>query len=261
MFSGQLVVRPHNGTFKQAPYAFYAVGVNVSAYPFFCRMIDRFMAGVGISYSPVVPILIRINRLARRVSRFRNKFTKLKSIAVRNDFQSDFSAALNRSNNCSLVVSMATSPLTAKASADERLINLNDSLQLFCGHLAHRGADTVAKKPSGLVCDSQRSLDLARRNTLFRFNHEIDRQKPFPKRQVCVVKNRVARYRELVSANVAVVLAAFRKDGHAFPFAARTLHAIRPAQIVQISTALFVAAESLNKVHQIDVRFNRRFAF
>ena|SRR5436190_3443806 len=67
MFRRQLVIRPDDGTLKQAPHALYAVSVNVSAYPFLCRIIDCFMAGIGVCYSPVVPILIRVNRLARRV--------------------------------------------------------------------------------------------------------------------------------------------------------------------------------------------------
>src|SRR5712671_3466560 len=90
MLRGQLVICPHNGTLKQAPDALYAVSVNVSAHPFLCRMIDRFMASISVSYSSVIPILVRIDRFARWVSRFGYKLPELKAIAVRNDLQSDF---------------------------------------------------------------------------------------------------------------------------------------------------------------------------
>ena len=78
-------------------------------------------------------------------------------------------------------------------------------------------------------------------------------QKYQVQRQMGVVKNCVAGYRELIAANIAVVLAALHQLRHAFPFAARTLNAMWPAQISKICAAFFIRSERLNEVDQVYV--------
>ena len=111
----------------------------------------------------------------------------------------------------------------------------------------------MTEKPRGFIGRFKRALNLARQRCPFRLGDQNNPQKPFPKRQVGVVKNRIARYRELISAHVAIILAALFKLGDAFPFATRTLHAKWPAQFREICAAFLITTESLDEVHQVYV--------
>src|SRR6516225_2392511 len=210
MLRREFVIRPYNGAFKQAPHALYAVSVNVSAYPLVLRVLNRFMARVGIVYTLVVNVFVRVDRFTRGVGRFCYKLSKLKTIAVGNDFQADFSTALNCADHRSFILSFKAHALSADATANIRLINFNDALQLFSGNFAHSSADTMTEKPRGFVGSFKCALNLAGRNAFFGFDHQIDSEKPFPKRQVRIVKNRIARYGKLITTHVAIILVALR---------------------------------------------------
>ena len=65
----------------------------------------------------------------------------------------------------------------------------------------------MAEIPSRLISNTKRPLDLqAPTCPSSILGHKIDRQKPFRERKVRIVKDRAARYRELIATLVAVVL-------------------------------------------------------
>ena len=138
-------------------------------------------------------------------------------------------------------------------SADIGFIHFDSTVQHGPLYFFHSSADAVAEIPSGLVADLDRSPYLVSRNSFLAFDHQIDGQKPFPKRQMCVVKDRSTSDRKLITALVAIVLIALRDCRNAFRFTARTLNAFRPFQIGKISAALFVSSKTLNQVDQVYV--------
>src|SRR5262249_49295431 len=170
---GKLVIRPDDRALKQAPHALYAVGVNITAHPFVLGVVDRFVTRVRVFYPSVVPILICVDRLAFWVSRFFHKLSELKSIAVRNDLQSNVSAALNSADHRSLVSFVPAAP-PMNLAAYKCFVDLYDSLQFFRGDFAHSGADTVTEKPRSFVSRFKSALNLESGNPLFRLDLQIN---------------------------------------------------------------------------------------
>ena len=160
--------------------------------------------------------------------------------------------ALNGSDNDSLVPLVAVShPVSLPANVG--FVHFHNSLQKISADFAHRGTNTVAEIPRCFVGDFDRSTNLISRNSFFGFDHQVDRQKPFPERQVRIVEDRTASDRKLITALVAIVLVALRDCRNAFRFAARTLNAIRPFQFDHIRATLFICTETLNQVDQVYV--------
>src|SRR5262245_2974843 len=123
MFRRKLVIRTYNRPLKKTPNTLYAVGVNVPAYPFLFRVTDGFVARVRVPYAYVVAVLIRVDRFTHGVGRFCYKLSELKTIAIRNHFQANFSPALNCPNHRSFVLRFESSPPAMNATADVGLIN------------------------------------------------------------------------------------------------------------------------------------------
>ena len=109
----------------------------------------------------------------------------------------------------------------------------------------------MAEIPRRLVGYAQCAFKLVGGRAFFGFAHDINGQKPFPERQMGVVKDAARGHGKLVAAVVAIVLAAFMDLRDVFGLAARTARAVRPAQGFQIVAALFFAAEVLNQFNQV----------
>ena len=147
MLRRKFVIRPHDRTLKQTPYALYAVGVNVPAHPFLFRMVHGFMTCIRVLYAFVVNVVICVDCFARGVGILFNKLSELKPLAVRDNFQSDLSAALNRTDYRSFIISLESSSPAVNASADVCLVNLDNPLQLFCCDFSHNSADSMTGPP------------------------------------------------------------------------------------------------------------------
>lgn len=250
MLHRKLVVGADHATLKQAPNAFNGVGVNVTAHPFLFAMVDRFMARVGVAKVAVRDIIIRVDRFGFRCGVLLNEFAKKKTVWRFNDLQTNLAAPLNSPDDTGFVLE---SVLHVGFSAKIRFVNFDNPAQPVGVDFPHCRADAVAEIPSRFVGAIQRPLDLASRDAFLRFNHEVDRQKPFPQRQVAIVKYAVGCYRELIAAHVAVVLVALMDTRNALPKAARAFNALWPAQFGEVGAAFLIRAKTLNQIYEVYV--------
>lgn len=248
MLGTDLVVCADQTAFQKTPNIFNGIDVHLAAGSVF-GFVKRLVLG---KLANAVVALKRIcnDHVDVFAQFFLDKLSQGFPVHFRQCFHADFAAAFNHADNASLT-RRSTSTLAGLCSAHEGFIHFNRSVQQ--GFILHGIADAMAQIPRRLVGYAQGALHLVCRHALFGFAHEIDRKKPFPKRQVRIVKNASRRDGELVTTVVAVVLAALLDLRDALRFTARTTRAIRPAYFSQIIPAFVLAVKVLNELNQICV--------
>lgn len=114
--------------------------------------------------------------------------------------ETKLSAALTDSNH-NLFIRRSATALPVRPTANIGFIHFDHAIQRLALCLNHCRANPMAEIPSGFVrLDSERTLNLASRNTFLRFTQEQDSEKPNRERQVRVVEDRVHGHAELVAA-------------------------------------------------------------
>ena len=122
------------------------------------------------------------------------------SCAVRNDLQADFPAAFHNTSDGDLVA-RETAPVAAGLAADPRFVSFDHgAVKRLVTGVSHRRANPVTEIPRGLVGNANGAFDLVCRNPLFRFQHDVGREKPFPQRQFRVMQNRPGHHGKLIAA-------------------------------------------------------------
>ena len=136
-------------------------------------------------------------------------------------------------------------------TSDVGLVNFNRPCHRLRVHFFHGRANSVAKKPSRLVADSQSAAELIRAHPLLGFAEQVGAEKPLPQGKVRVIKDGSGGHRELVAASIAVVLVALENLRNLGRQAARAGHLIWPAESFKVGTAAIFALESFNQRYQI----------
>ena len=113
----------------------------------------------------------------------------------------EFAASLTDSDYDFFIIPAVSFALAAILAAYKRLIHFDLSAEFGLVGFDHRGADTVAEVPRGLVSlDSQGALNLAGGHSLFRFANQNGSEEPCGKGQVGIVEDGVYGNAELVLA-------------------------------------------------------------
>ena len=115
-------------------------------------------------------------------------------------------------------------------ACDIRFVNFDCAAQRFWRYFQHGRTDAMAEIPRRLVADSKLALHLIGRHALARFAEQVGRKKPLPQRQVCIVKDGLRCYAELVRAIVADKLVALEDAVDLARAAFKALYAVLPAE-------------------------------
>src|SRR5260370_41704474 len=107
MLLAKLMVAADDAAFEQAPNAFDAIRMNVSAYPFLSFVIDRLMVCVARINAIIDRGEIGIDTLGFRAGILLKKVGYRFSIRMRLDFEPDRSATLDRAHDGRLVADVA----------------------------------------------------------------------------------------------------------------------------------------------------------
>ena len=166
--------------------------------------------------------------------------------------QSQPTAPLNHANYIDL---LGNGPIPLCLSANPSIVNLDGATEFravaVSGH--HRLADAMTEEPSRFVADPEHSLDLIRGDALLGIANQVGCQEPLFKRQVGIVEDRSDGHAELVLASRALILLLREQARNLLRLAARALHALRPAQPLQIFAAFFFCRELAIQFDEVHV--------
>ncbi len=200
MLCAELMIRPDNRPFEKAPDVLDAVGVELSAHPFFLRMVDGLVVGVEVGDSLVADPLVRDDHLGLRVRMLLDELVQGLSVSSLDYLQANLSPTLDSSNDHSFASSAPTRFPRFVLSPDPGFIYFYGPAQFMPPHLAHCLADSVAEIPGGLVGDRQGPFHLVCGHSFLGFDHQIHGGKPLPKGKVSIMEDRPASGGELVAA-------------------------------------------------------------
>lgn len=260
MLHAYLVIRTDDRAFKQAPHAFDAVRVNITAYPFFRAVIDRLVPRVFIGDSVVSGKLVGVDRLRLWVGVVFDKLVKRFLVRILDDLKANLALALNRTDGDGLVSTVAASH-SLHLAADIGFVHFHDALQKLTVGVPHRRADTVAQMPCRLIGDVQGAFHLEGGNPLLGFRHKVDRQKPLGERKVRVVEDRSGRNRKVVVAPVAVKLLSSRDFRDDATIAARATNTRGPTKCRKPLAALVIIPVLLDEFHEVNFGLHERLRF
>lgn len=131
----------------------------------------------------------------------------------------------------------------------------HDPTQQLRVNVSHCRPNAMAEIPCRLVGNVNRALDLQRRHSLLRFGHKVNGKKPFRQGKMGIVKDRAARYGELITAGIAIVLAAICDCRDTMRLTARTFNAFRPAKSHKALPSLLIASEKGDQFRKIHFGF------
>ena len=190
MLHRNLMIRTDDGSLEQRPHVFHCVRVNVTAHPFFSRVIDCLVSRIRIARTIVGREVVRHDR-GRFISKLRCD-ESLESFAVTIDrcIKSNLAATFNSSENHCLVSTAATVNLSRSnvlvhvlgLAANKRFVDFTDTAKKRTVGILDRFSDTMAEIPGGLVRYAKGALELQSRDALFVFSNQKDRDEPFTKR-------------------------------------------------------------------------------
>ena len=196
-----LVKGADNGTLEQAPHALDPVGVDITDNPLLIRMTYRLVLGVMIFNPEVRPQLIGVDGLSLILDRAPDEVVEGITADIGDSLNSNPTATLDGTSHPRLVAFVSVT-LAFGSSAYQRLVHFHDTQERgTCeGIVSHGLTDAVAQIPSGLVGDSQSSVELIGAHALFGFAHQVDRQKPLTQWKVGIVHDGSRRDAELIAA-------------------------------------------------------------
>src|SRR5260370_4073331 len=118
MLGAYLMIRTNNTAFKQAPDAFHAVCMNITAYPLFGAVVHCLMCCVFIGYAQIRRVLIGHQALSLRVCRIFDESMKHLSICFLSAFhpQPDRATAFDRTQYHRFVVEVPAANVPFLAS-------------------------------------------------------------------------------------------------------------------------------------------------
>src|SRR5439155_11110778 len=174
----------------QAPHAFNAIGVNVSAYPFVLTVDDVFMT-LTIHEILVCAMLVRIELVDVRIHNASEEcLHRVLGGATAIHFQANLAPALSYAYNHCLAISPFAFTDTLLPTANPGFISLKNSGK-HCGlSILHRRPDAMAEIPSGLVGHTECPLHLVGADSLASLDHDQDSGEPLTQGKFGVVEDR-----------------------------------------------------------------------
>lgn len=239
----------HNAAFEQGKGRFHCVGMNVSmgivlrvvnrAVEVLLHFVERPRINsrlVGDNHFDMAPD-VRLDNLADS-----------RGLRILGMNQPEIAVALPDADDNLLFGTVA--PL-AGLSPNVSLVNLNRAAQFLRSGLKHGSPDAVREVPRGFIGRLEHPAQLVRRHALARLTEQVGSEKPLPEGQVGIVEDRPRRGRELVTASIAIKLVASRYAGNLIRTARWAVDTLWPAQLFEVSPALFFAAEVLNQSAEV----------
>lgn len=196
----------------------------------------------------------------RIVNAINNTSDNLTSAADRadNGFLSRASSARARA-----LEPLADMPVLGLA-ADESFIDLDLAKQLSLGAILHRNTDAMAHIPSRFIgAGAKHPMDLKGAHAFLGMVHEESDLEPLDKRIFGILEDRSSDDREPIAALVASLAEPMERAGFDLPdlqvAAARTMDAIRPTTLGEVSLAIgfgFELREKLSEFHKQEYALN-----
>ena len=248
VLGAHMVMRPDQTALEQAEDILDRIDVLLGSRPFLA-LIERLVRD-NLRYFVIGWQRVGNHHLYVLAQVALNKFAQMLAIHLAQSRQFRAAAALDQPNNAGFTSGPA-SAFAALGSAHESFVHLNDAVEF--GVIAHGVPDAMAQVPGRLVTDSERPLDLVGRNALLGFADEINREEPFPERQMRVMENAACCYGKLVAAFIAVKQSARLHLRGALGLAARAADAFGPAQANQKIAAFVFAIEVFDQLNQVGI--------
>lgn len=252
MLGADAVPRSSNPTLEQRESGFHGVGVNVAHDVYARTVVNLFVVGslcfahrgfVGRCVVSENDFHILTDILAD-VSGERSSFR-----IVRVE-EPEIAVALADTDNHFLVVEFSDLSLVAIPATDVGHVHLDFAVEHGLVGLRHCVPDTMAEIPRCFVAsDSERTLNLAGRNSLFRFAEQERCDKPLDEREMRVVEYRASSDGKLIVAVFAVEQLLLCFQFNRWSLTADALRAFRPAETGQELAALVVGTERSMYIH------------
>ncbi len=253
MLHAHLMIRTHNRPLKQAPDAFDAVGVDVTMHPLLLRVIDRAVRRIVICDALVTGMLICIDVLRVGSRRLVDEIVKLLLVHPLESFKANWAFTLKCADNARLVPSITMANMAA-LTADIGFIDFNRAAQGSGINVLHRLADAMTEKPSRAIgAEGERALHLASGDALLALRHQVNREEPFPDREMAVVEDRAASNRKLILARITTILLTVLNRRNVIGVAARAFDAIWPAKLFQFFAGLVATGKFLYQFDEVHV--------
>ena len=246
MLDGDAMPRSHDAALEQGECRLYRVRVNVAANVLALFVIHRLVLVLERAPHRVLvrSVFVRDEHFDFFANVIVDHLVKSFRFQIVGANESQIAAALPDADDDFFVAGVSRAgAASAPSPADIRFVNFDRASQHRLLDFFHRSTNSVTQIPRGLVAPADHALDLIRAHSLARFADQIRNEKPLRQGQVGVIEDRSSFNRELVTAVIAIVLAALHYLRHRLALAARTGDTFGPAQSFQILAALVLTSE------------------
>ncbi len=232
--------RSHDAALEKGKCIFDGIGVNLAHDVDLAAMVNgpmwdaREFCGIGIRSE-----IVRDNHVNIGFDVLADVLRESSCFHIVSMEEPQIAVSLPNADHDFFVVSFCRMALTDVPAAYVGFVHLYRAGKFWFGSFFHRGPDSVAEIPCGLVADSKRAVNLMCAYALFRFAEKQRSHEPFLKWQVRVVKNRARRHGKLVIATLAVEQLLIRLKLYSRVIAARAVRSIGPADTAEQFTAFF----------------------
>ena len=265
-----IMERAHHATLEQAPKAIQIGRMDIATDIFTLGMIHRLMGEFSLQ-SGIPHMFIRCDEGHTFTHGLTNKITQRLTIRVLDNLADHIALSGNRANDADFPAadSSEVRPLATMAvlilAADIGLIYFDFAHELAKSAVLHRRTDAMAHIPGcAVVSAPDLAMNLQGTDTLLALRHQVNNLEPGPERIVGILEHGSRDYREAVAVPSAAIFvltypvkwAGFERIDFC-AMAARALHAIGPALIVQVLLARFLGAESRHQSGQGHCWFHR----
>lgn len=252
MLRAESVPCSSKAAFEEREGGLDGIGVNVSDDVAASAVIDRLVTvrfAEALHGEFVRYVVIGIDHIYVLADILTNKLGECSRLRILSVKEPQITVALADTDHYFFVIQASDFAFAAIPSAKVRNVNFDLAIQHRLVGLRHCVTDTMAEIPCRLVAaDAERALNLAGRNTLFRFAEEQRSGKPLHKGQVGIIEHGASGDAELVIAVFAVEELFFGFEFDYGSIAAEAARTFGPAQTDKQFPALLFGRE-----HRIDI--------
>lgn len=255
----------HDATLEQAPERIDIRSVNATAYILTGRVCDGLMREAKRGQVLVTLPFVSRHQVNFVAHHFANEAIQGLGVRVFDHLTDDIALAADRADNWNLIATesafaaLFVPVLILVLSADIHFVNFNDTHQFLEAIVIHRGADTSAHVPDGLVTGlvvEHHALDLECAHSLLGMEHHKSDGEPSFERILGVLEYRAADERESIAFLGALltlpVPSARQLVGLIVPATRTDRLAVRPAMLKQELFAGFFSRKEGVELAQLD---------
>jgi len=199
MFDRDFMIGTDDRALEKAPNVLNGVSVNIAPDVLVNAVVDRLMARVMVSDTPIRTPFVSIDCFGIRSGSVLDELVESLLAPVRDNFETYLAVSLHSTHHDSLVA-MIGAALALYLTTNPCLVNLYNPLEGHRIGVLHGLPYPVAEIPSCLVGYPYRALELIGGDTLLGFNHQVHGGKPLPKGKMAVVENSTGSDGELIAA-------------------------------------------------------------